>query len=50
MSQLDAYLGSVEDNFGGRDADLGQRSARHAFQMVKKVWNSTIIGNITKLR
>jgi len=49
VSQLNLnYLGSVADNFGGTDADLVQGSAKQVFRMMKKVWNSSVVGTSTK--
>ena len=46
------YLGSIVDNTGGTEADVRARigKARAAFQQLKNVWRSSLLGTSTKIR
>ena len=46
------YLGSIVDNTGGAEADIRARigKARAAFQQLKNVWRSSLLGTSTKIR
>ena len=46
------YLGSIADNTGGTEADVRARigKARAAFQQLKNVWRSSLLGTSIKIR
>ena len=46
------YVGSIVDTQGGTDADVKTRicKARAAFNILRNVWKSRVIGKTTKIR
>ena len=46
-----AYLGSIVDNTAGTEADVRARigKARAAFQQLKNIWRSSLLGTSTKI-